>query len=144
MSISDLYSSGKHKQEIGHFANMVKIAKEDGRITEAEKELLTRVGKNLNITPEEFTVIFNNPEKFPTNPPVNYDERIERLFRLTKMLMVDGEAKLKEILLLQKIAVRLHFSVNNAEIICAEAIDLFRNKTDLEGFIKGIKKVDNL
>jgi tellurite resistance protein len=40
MAISDLYTSGRHKQEIGHFANIVKIAKADGEMSEAEKELL--------------------------------------------------------------------------------------------------------
>jgi hypothetical protein len=33
MAISDLYSSGQHKQELGHFANIVKVAKVDGKIT---------------------------------------------------------------------------------------------------------------
>lgn len=45
MAISDLYSSGQHKQEIGHFANIVKIARADGKITDGEKELLIRAGK---------------------------------------------------------------------------------------------------
>ena len=78
MSYSDLYASGKHKQEIGHFANIVKIAKADGEISELEEALLIKAGKKLNITVEESIVILNNPEKFPINSPVSYEERIER------------------------------------------------------------------
>jgi hypothetical protein len=37
LEISDLYTSGQHKQEIGHFANIVKIAKADGEMPESEK-----------------------------------------------------------------------------------------------------------
>ncbi|AQS94553.1 hypothetical protein BXQ17_10950 [Polaribacter sp. BM10] len=142
MAISDLYSSGQHKQEIGHFANIVKIARADGKITDGEKELLIRAGKNLNITLEEFSLILNNPEKYPINPPINYDERIERLYRLTKMILIDGEAKLIEVALMRKIAVGLHFSIKRAEKICDEAIHLVANNNNLSDFINAIKKVD--
>lgn len=144
MSISDLYTSGKHKQEIGHFASIVKIAKVDGLITEGEKALLIKAGKNLNITLEEFSIILNNPEKFPINPPINYEERIERLYRLTKMLLVDGEAHLKEMKLFQKIAVGLNFSNDNAEKVCDEAIHLVLNNNDLDNFTAAIKEVNKV
>lgn len=144
MAISDLYTSGQHKQEIGHFANIVKIAKADGEISEAEKELLIRAGKNLNITLEESILILTSPEKYPTNPPASYEDRIERLFRLAKMILVDGEVKLVEVKLMQKIAIGLHFSINNAEKVCDEAIILVRKNNELKDFIIGIKEVDTV
>jgi uncharacterized tellurite resistance protein B-like protein len=143
MAISDLYTSGQHKQEIGHFANIVKIAKADGEMSEAEKELLIRAGKNLNITLEESILILTSPEKYPTNPPANYEDRIERLFRLTKMILVDGDAKLVEVQLMRKIAIGLNFSIDNAEKICDEAIFLVINKNELKDFTAAIKKVDS-
>jgi uncharacterized tellurite resistance protein B-like protein len=143
MAISDLYSSGQHKQELGHFANIVKIAKVDGKITKGEKALLIRAGKNLNITLEEFEIILKNPEKYPINPPVIYEERIERLYRLAKMILADGEAKTAEVALMQKIAVGLRFSIENAEKVCDEAIQLVLNNNQLPDFIIAIKKVDS-
>lgn len=143
MAISDLYSSGQHKQELGHFANIVKIAKVDGKITEGEKVLLIRAGKNLNITLEEFEIILKNPEKYPINPPVIYEERIERLHRLAKMILADGEAKTAEVALMRKIAVGLRFSIEKAEKICDEAIQLVLNNNKLPDFIIAIKKVDS-
>ena len=142
MAFSDLYSSGKHKQEIGHFANVVNIAKADGIISDGERALLAKVGEKLNITVEEFAIIFNNPEKFPTNSPISYDDRIERLFRLSKMVLASGEAKLVEIKLMQKIAIRLNFKSENTEKICNKAIDLVLNNSDLDNFIVAIKKID--
>ncbi|WP_299667052.1 TerB family tellurite resistance protein [uncultured Polaribacter sp.] len=144
MAISDLYSTGKHKQEIGHFANIVKIAKVDGKISDGETKLLIRAGINLNITLEEFSVILNNPEKFPINPPASYEERIERLYRLAKMILVDGEAKLIEVELMRKIAIGLHFPIDNVEKVCDEAIHLVINNNELNDFIVAIKKVDSV
>jgi uncharacterized tellurite resistance protein B-like protein len=142
MAISDLYATGQHKQELGHFGNIVKIAKVDGKITEGEKTLLIRAGKNLNITLEEFENILKNPDKYPINPPVIYEERIECLYRLAKMILADGERKPAEVALMQKIAVGLRFSVENAEKICNEAIELVANKNELNDFISAIKEVD--
>ncbi|WP_233899978.1 tellurite resistance TerB family protein [Tenacibaculum piscium] len=142
MSISDLYSSGKHKQEIGHFASVVKMATTDGVITEKEQQFLERIAKKLNIDATEYTAILKNPEKFPVNPPVSYEERIERLFRLTRMLYADEHIDKKEVSLLQKVAVALHFPNDNVEKVCDEAIFLVMNNNDLEDFTLAIKKVN--
>ena len=89
MSISDLYSKGKHLQEIGHFASIIKIAIVDNVITKEEQKLLDRAAKKLNISDEEYQKILKNPEKYPVNPPIDYEERIARLYTLTKMIFAD-------------------------------------------------------
>ncbi|TYP99864.1 hypothetical protein C7447_101469 [Tenacibaculum adriaticum] len=142
MSISDLYSNGKHKQEVGHFASIVKIAKTDTIITEGEQKLLNRTAERLNISEEEYKLILKNPEKYPVNAPVSYDERIERLYRLTKMVFADDEVSKEEVKLMQKIAVALHFPTDNVEKVCDEAIHLVLNDNDLEDFTSSIKEVN--
>lgn len=142
MALSYLHPSGKHKEEIGHFANIVKIARADGEICELEEALIIKAGKRLNITLEESIHILNHPEKFPINSPVSYDERIERLFRLTTMLLVDGDEDLREVNLLQKIAYGLNFKGKNIEIVCQEAIRLIKENTDLDSFIVAIREID--
>ena len=144
MSISDLYSSGKHQQEVGHFANVVKIALVDNKITEEEENFLLKTAKRLNITAEEFLAIRKNPNKYPINPPVSYEERIERLYRLTKLVFADNEVELKEVQLMRKIAVALSFSNDNIEKVCDEAIHLVMNDNDLEDFTKAIKVVNRI
>lgn len=142
MSISDLYSTGKHKQEIGHFASVVKIAETDGIISEGELLLLNRAAKKLNISNEEYQLILKSPEKYPINAPVSYEERIERLFLLTRMIFADEDVAKEEVGILRKIAVALHFSTENAEKVCDEAIHLVLNDNDLDDFTTAIKKVN--
>lgn len=144
MSISDLYSSGKHKQEIGHFASVVKLAQNDGIITEGEQKLLDRTAKRLHISEEEYKNVLKNPEKYPVNPPMSYDERIERLYRLAKMVLADGQVDTHEVGLMRKIAVGLHFDGDNTEKVCDEAIHLIINDNDLDDFTTAIKKVDSI
>ncbi|WP_299105797.1 TerB family tellurite resistance protein [uncultured Tenacibaculum sp.] len=142
MSISDLYSSGKHKQEIGHFASIVKIAKTDNVITEGEQKLLDLAAKKLHINEHEYQEILKSPEKFPVNAPVSYDERIERLYRLTKMIFADDNIDKDQVSLMRKIAVALQFPLDNVEKVCDEAIHLVMNDNDLEDFTSAIKKVN--
>lgn len=144
MSILDLYSNGKHKQEIGHFASIVKIAKANGKISKEEENLLLKASKKLNISDEEYKKIYENPNIIPVNPPVGYDERIERLYFLTKMIFADNQAELKEVKLLRKIAIALGFSTKNAEKICDEAVHLVLNDNNLDDFSLAIKKVDRV
>ncbi len=142
MAISDLYSSGKHKQEIGHFASIVKLAKSNGIISEGEQKLLDSASKKLNINEIEYAEILKNPEKYPVNPPINYDERIERLYRLTKMIFADEHVDKDQVSLMQKIAVALQFPTDNVEKVCDEAIHLVMNDNDLDDFTSAIKKVN--
>lgn len=142
ISISDLYSKGKHLQEIDHFASIIKIAIVDNVITKEEQKLLDRAAKKLNISDEEYQKILKNPEKYPVNPPIEYEERITRLYTLTKMIFADEKIDKKEVGILNKIAVALNFPLQNIEKICDEAIHLVLNDDDLTIFNSAIKKVN--
>ncbi|CAL2080714.1 Fructose-1,6-bisphosphatase [Tenacibaculum sp. 190524A05c] len=142
MPIYELYSWGKHNQEIGHFASIVKIALVDNTISEGEQKLLDRAARKLNIKDEEYQKILKNPENYPVNPPVGYDESIERLYFLTKMIFADGNVDKDEVALMRKITTALSFPLDNVEKVCDEAIHLVMNDNDLEDFTAAIKKVN--
>jgi uncharacterized tellurite resistance protein B-like protein len=144
MSISDLYSSGKHKQNIGHFASIVKVAKVDDIITEGEQKSLERMARRLDITDEEYTKILKNPDDFPMNPPVGYDATIERLYNLTKMIYADDQPSKAEVNLMKKIASGLGIPTDNLDKVCSEAVHLIMNDNDLEDFTKAIKNVNRI
>lgn len=143
MSISDLYSSGAHNKNISHFANIVRLALADNIIKKGEQKLLNRMAKNLGITKEEFKDILKNHQDYPIKPPVSYDERIERLFNLTRMIMADNKISKQQIVLLQRISIGLGFPKNNVKKINYEAIHLVMNDTNLDEFTRVIKEVNS-
>ena len=142
MSISDLYATGLHQQNIGHFATIVRMALLDKKIHKKELELLKRLAIRLDITNLEFKSILKNPTKYPVNPPVNYEHRLARFYDLTKMLFLDINPSIDKAPIMTRIAVGLGFQVENAEKIVAEAINFFLKEPDLEDFKKVIKKVN--
>jgi len=144
MSISDLYSSGTHKNNLGHFASIVKLAMADEVITDGERELLESLAKGLNISNEEYKKIVKNPDKYPINPPVSYDTRIERLYNLTQMIFADEEVAKEEISILHRVVTGLGFPQDNVEKVSDEALHLVMNNDNLEDFTKAIKRVNSI
>lgn len=142
MSISDLYPTGLHERNIGHFAAIVKLALIDNKIDDKELTLLKRLSCSLGIQKEEFNEILENPNKYPVNPPVSYDERLERLYDLTRMLFLDKNPTIDKISIMDRIAVGLGFPVKSAREIVKTAIDFFLMEPDVEDFKRIIKKLN--
>lgn len=142
MTISDLYPTGLHEQNTGHFATIVRLALRDTKIDDEELLLLKRLARRLDISKSEFKAILKNPKKYPVNPPVSYDERLERLYDLTKMLFLDRNPTIDKTSIMDRIAVGLGFPVSNARNIVKEAIKFFLKDPDIDDFKKKIKIVD--
>ena len=144
MSIINKFLSGTQIQNRGHLANIVKIARSNGKINRDEIRLIKKVKKELNINDLAYRRIIRKPELYPMNPPSNYDERIERLYALVKMLLIDeGSYELSK-KLLEKLAVGIGFSLNTHEKVVAVAIHLVKNNTNIDTFSKEIKKVNGI
>ncbi|MCF6182517.1 TerB family tellurite resistance protein [Lutibacter sp.] len=144
MGIADYNLKGEQKNNIAYFASIVKLALADGIISEGEEKLLKRLAKQFHIMKEMQTEIIKNPSKFSMVTPHSYDERIEQLFLLAKMIYADDEVSKKEASTLRKIAVGLGFPIDNIEKVVDEAIHLILNDNDLEDFTKSIKQVNKI
>jgi uncharacterized tellurite resistance protein B-like protein len=142
MSLLDLFTSGEHKKAKTYFAALVKIAFADGSMDKQELKYLEKMAFDLDISDKEFTKILEYPDKYPIDPPLDYNDRIEQLFNLTRMVFSDDEVKLDEAKLVLKIAIGLGFPVRNAEKITDEAIHLIMNDNNIDDFTKAIKQVN--
>ena len=141
MSISDLYSGSAHKKNIGHFAGIVKLAKADNVITDDEQKLLDKLAKRLEISEDEYKKILKHPENYPTVPSLSYDDRIERLYNLTAMIIADNKILIEEMKLVNRVAIGLGFPNEKVEKITEKAVHLIIKDYDLEDFTAAIKKV---
>jgi hypothetical protein len=120
----------------------VKLALHDHRINDAEFKLLERLASRLDITKIEFDAILKNPANFEAISPDSYDERLERLYDLTKMLFLDKNPTIDKTSTMDRIAVGLGFPAENARAIVKEAIKFFLKEPDVEDFKNVIKKVN--
>ncbi|MEX1382371.1 TerB family tellurite resistance protein [Lutibacter sp.] len=142
MSISNYNLSGDQKRNIEHFASIVKLALADAVITEGEEKLLKRLAKRFHILDDKYKEILENSDKYPRKGFHSYNERIEHLYDLAKMIYADDAVSIKEASVLRKICVGLGFPINNVEKVADEAIHLILKDNDLEDFTKAIKQVN--
>ena len=142
MGVSDFNLSGEQSKNIAHFASIVQLALADDVITEGEEKLLKRVANRFHILDDKYKKILESPENYSIKGLHSYDERIEHLYDLAKMIYADDEVTHKEMGVLRKVCIGLGFPIDNVEKLSDEAIHLVLNNTDLEDFTKAIKQVN--
>lgn len=144
MAISDLYTSGAHKRNLSHFANIVKLAVADEVIVEEEQLLIDRLKRRLEITDKEYKSILENPNAYPINPPVSLDARIERLYNLSTMIVADHSIDDNQVKILDRIVIGLGFSSELLPEIVETSFLLIQKFATLDEFEEAIKKVIKL
>ncbi len=142
MSFSNLFDGGFKKRNENHFAAIVRVAMDDGIITDEEQAFLDRLAQKLEIGQEDYKAILKNYKSHPINPPVSYDIRLERLYDLVRMVHVDTINGDSENLLLKKIGVGLGFHAVNVKYIIDKALTLVNNGADLDTFTHEIKHMN--
>ncbi|PKQ45644.1 fructose 1,6-bisphosphatase [Confluentibacter flavum] len=142
MSFSDLFDSGFKKRNEDHFASIVRVAMDNGFISDDEKAFLDRLARNLDISEADYKIILKDYKSHPINPPFEYDRRLERLYDLVRMVHVDQIDGDPEHKLLNKIGVGLGFHAVNVKYIVDKALTLVSNGADLETFITEIKNMN--
>ena len=143
MGIIDAYENAEFRNRISVLATLVKLSLADGVLDENEMKIITRVARDYGlIAQDDILYIIKNYEKYSLEPNYNYDERIEQLYNLTKIIYADGRIDKNELKILKNAIVALGFPPKNTDNIYETAVGLIVDNTDLEDFNKAIKKVN--
>ncbi|RZJ30974.1 MAG: TerB family tellurite resistance protein [Flavobacterium sp.] len=135
MSISDLFDSEFKSRNKGHFSAIVRVALADGNVSPEEKTFLDKLAAKLDISNDEYEEIFENPLKYPINPPSMHVQRLERLHDLARMVHVDHHLGDKQDVMLRKFALALGFTPGNVNYIVDKALTLVDHKVDSDTFV---------
>jgi uncharacterized tellurite resistance protein B-like protein len=134
MSFTDLFESGEHSRNLGHFASLVTLAAVDGSINKREEELLKRFSRKLDVSDAEFKQIMKNPSDYPINPHNSAEKRLERVYDLFKIIFVDNEIEEEEQELIERYAIGLGFSEESATKIIKRSTKIFSGGLDFDDY----------
>ncbi len=134
MSFTNLFESGEHSRNLGHFASIANIASVNGAIGEEETKLLARFARKLDIEEAEVKEILKNPGIYPLNPPNDAERRLERIHDLFEMIFVDHEIDDHERSLIEKYAVGLGYDTATAQHLIKRSIEIYSGGLDLEDY----------
>lgn len=109
MSILDLFDSRDKKKRLSHIRNLILLSLADGHVDESETQLITKIGLRAGLTLDELNRIFTRPKSIKFQAPESDRERIEQLYDMVMVMMVDGECHDNEIALCESIAQVLGF-----------------------------------
>lgn len=135
MSFSDLFDNEFKSRNKGHFSAIVRVATADGVMSDEEKLFIDKLAKKLEISPDEYEEILENPMKYPINPPYLYTQRLERLYDLSRMVFTDHLLGPKQKDILKKFALALGFTPGNVTYIVDKALSLLVQNVDSDTFV---------
>lgn len=135
MSIAELFDNEFKQRMKGRFAAVVRVLFADGKFDPDEKKFIDKLAVKLEISNEEYDEILENPLKYELNPPYLYEERLESLYNISRVVQHDHHLGDKQEILLRKFAIALGFSTSNADYIVNKALALVDKKVDLDTFI---------
>ncbi len=142
MSFTDLFESGEHSRNLGHFASIANIASVDGTINAEEEKLLKRFARKLDIEEDEYAEVLKNPGKYPINPPNDSERRLERMHDLFEMIFADHEIDDHEQFLIERYAIGLGYSAETAQHLIKRSIQIYSGGLDFEDYRYLLNKKD--
>lgn len=109
MKFLELFDSRDKKKRLSHIRNLVALACADGSLDKNEMDLIFKIGVRAGLSPDELHRIFQRPDSIDFYPPDSFRERIEQLYDMVMVMMVDGELHDNEIALCKLTAIKLGF-----------------------------------
>ena len=139
MSFSDLYTPGFKSRNRDHFAAIIRIAQADGIISKEEEAFINRTAINLEIEDSEVVEIKANIDSYLINPPVSEQNRLERLYDLSRMVFADNIADDAEKNLLKRLVIGLGFTVDKVDQVIEKSFLEISKGSDEEEFIASFR-----
>lgn len=140
MSFSNLFDSGEHQRNLGHFASIVKIAGVDGEVNEKEEVLLKRLARKLNISEVEYDKILINPSTYAIHPPHSKEERLELMYDLLRIIFADHVIDHQEEHMLKKYAIGLGFSAETSTELVEKSIKILGGQLSFDDYLYLLNK----
>ncbi len=125
------------------FGAVVKITLRDGEISEEENTFLGHLAKVLGISEEEYDHIKQNYLTYPLEPTNTYNERLESMYTLTKLISEDeaisGE---QQTVWLERMAKAIGFTSGNVKYIVAKSLAVIEKGVDQETYKNEIRNIN--
>lgn len=109
MGLLELFNSYDKKKRRSHFAHLFDIANADGNVDNAELDLLIKMAEKFHMSTAEVTRIIKNPSGAGEISLKTPEERVEQLYDLITVMLVDGQIDPRELSMCKSFATKLGF-----------------------------------
>jgi hypothetical protein len=122
-TLLELFDSGDKKKRLSHVKNLVVVALADGSIEKRELEMIFQIGIRAGLKPEELKRIIERPDSVEFFPPSTFRERIEQLYDMVLVMLINGEIDTNEVLFCKAVAIKIGFKPAIIDKMVQDIID---------------------
>lgn len=134
MPILDLYEHSEQRRNLAHFATLVSLAAVDGEVSPEEKAILDKFAFKLNISEAEYIEVMKKENQYPIETPHSGEKRLRRLFDFFKMAFADRSIDDDQERLIERYAIGLGYSPDDAKAMIKKSFEIFCGKIDFEDY----------
>lgn len=127
MGLRDLFNGYDKRKRRSHFKNLFAVARADGDVHRAEMDLVIGLAEKFHMSTEEVTKIIRDPDSVALVSPKTPEERMEHLYDLITVMMVDGRIDEKELFLCKSLGVKLGCGEDTIDSVVRELIEMAMN-----------------
>jgi len=134
MKFLEHFDHPERKQDKEHFIHLIQVANADGKIDDAELQMLHRMGANLGLTNPEIDDLLVTSKQSAYIPPYELSKRFEQLYDVIKMVFADGRIDDNEMKLAAGLAVKSGFAEEDIPVLLAvllEGVKIGEDQDDL-------------
>jgi uncharacterized tellurite resistance protein B-like protein len=140
MGLRDLFNRTAKKKRRSHFKNLFAVARADGNVDRAEMDLVIGLAEKFHMSTEEVTKIIRDPDAVPMVTPKTPQERLEHLYDLITVMLVDGKIDEKELFLCKSLGVKLGCGEDSIDPLVRDLIEQAMNGISPEKTIDKLLK----
>lgn len=141
MSAIELKNRGDRKKIMSHVRNLVALAYADGKFSDEERQYVANVAAEAGMTADEMKQIVNDPEGVRFEMPSNDIERIEQLYDLILLMMIDGDLNENEMIFCRAMAIKMKMPYQVVDEMVAKVINFITDNFYIEDVIDELKDV---
>ena len=143
MSAIELRNRGDRKKMMSHVRNLVALAYADGKFSDEEKQYVANVATEVGMTADEMKLIINDPEGIRFEMPSNDIEKIEQIYDLILLMMIDGDLDENEMIFCRAMAIKMKIPYQIVDELVAKVINFITDNFYIEDVIGELEKTMN-
>lgn len=135
MNAKQLKNRGDRKKMMSHVRNLIALAYADGKFSDEEKQYVANVATEAGITAEEMKQIISDPDGIRFVQPATDIEKIEQLYDLIMLMMIDGDLNENEMIFCRAMAIKMKIPYQVVDDMVAKVINFITDNFYIEDVI---------
>jgi len=120
------------------------LAYADGKFSDEEKQYVANVAAEVGMTADEMKQIINDPEGIRFVMPTNDIEKIEQLYDLILLMMIDGDLNENEMIFCRAMAIKMKIPYQVVDEMVAKVINFITDNFYIEDVIGELEETMNV